>query len=82
MDIHEIKEFFYKYKVTYYEEMQDGKHQLLTTTGLTFGETFNEACAKIIDYFGEEQIEHLEVDAVSDCDVIESDELKELFSDV
>ena len=73
-----IEQNFYKYTVRYYEEI-DGKHELKTASGLTFGKNFNEACAKIIDYFGEESLEDIKIEFASDCDVIEDFEIAELF---
>ena len=76
--MNKIEQYFYKYTVTYYEEI-DGKHELKTASGLTFGQTFNEACAKITDYFGEELLEDIKIEFASDCDIIEDFEIAELF---
>lgn len=73
-----IKQYFYKYIVTYSEDI-DGNCELRTVTGLTFGKTFNEACAKLTDYFGEDRIEDMKIELVSDCNVLEEDELADLF---
>lgn len=75
-----VEQYFYKYTVTYYEEI-DGKHELKTASGLTFGQTFNEACAKITDYFDEESLEDIKIEFASDCDVIEDFEIAELFNE-
>lgn len=74
-----IEQYFYKYTVTYYEEI-DGKHELKTAVGLTFGSTFNEVCAKITDYFGEESLEYIKIEFASDCDILEDFEIAELFN--
>ena len=74
-----IEQYFYKYTITYSEDI-NGEPELRTVTGLTFAKTFNEACAKLTDYFDEERIEEMKIEFVSDCDVIEEDELAELFN--
>lgn len=74
-----VEEYFYKYIVTYCEEL-DGSYKLKTVTGLTFGKTFNEVCAKLTDYFGEDQIEDLRIEFAGDCDVLEESEIAELFN--
>lgn len=73
-----IEQYFYKYTVTYSEDI-NGEPELRTVTGLTFAKTFKEACAKLTDYFGDDRIEEMKIEFVSDCDVIEENELSELF---
>ena len=77
----EVEQYFFKYTVTHYIEVNGDFHPKITT-GLTFGKTFNEACSKLTDYFGEDQIDDLKIELAGDCDVLEDDELKELFDDV
>lgn len=74
----DVEQYFYKYTVVHYTET-NGESKLKTVSGLTFGKTFNEVCNKIIDYFGEDTIEEMKIEFASDCDVIEEDELSELF---
>lgn len=73
------EQFFYKYIVTFCEIIND-EPKLRTVSGLTFGANFNEACEKITDYFGENVIEELKIEFVSDCDMLEEDEVLELFN--
>ena len=73
------KQYFYKYTVKYYEYIDD-KPELKTASGLTFGSTFNDVCAKITDYFGEESLEDIKIEFASDCDVLEDFEIAELFN--
>ena len=73
------EQYFYKYTVQYCDELNDYKWR--TVRGLTFGRTFNEACAKITDYFGEDVIEELKIVCVSDCDMMDEDDLMKLFEE-
>ena len=73
-----ITKYFYKYEVNHCEVIDD-KHQMVTTTGITFGKTFNEACAKVTDYFGEDSIDDIKLEFIDSCDVLELSELQELF---
>ena len=75
----DVEQYFYKYTVVYYVEI-DEKPELKTVTGLTFGKTFNEVCDKLTDYFGEDTIEEMKIEFANDCDVLEEDELIELFN--
>lgn len=77
----EIEQHFYKYEVTHCMEI-NGDYHLKTTTGLTFGKTFNEVCNKLTDYFGEDEIEEMKIELAGDCDVLEEYELKELFDEI
>lgn len=75
----ESEQYFYKYTVSHHSEC-DGSYKLTTEIGLTFGKTFNEVCNKLIDYFGEETIEKIEIEIISDCDVLEESELMNFFN--
>ena len=74
----EIEQCFYKFTVVFYTET-NGNPELQTTSGLTFGRTFNEVCEKLTDYFGEDAIEEMKIEFASDCDVLETGEILELF---
>ena len=75
----EFKQYFYKYTVSYYEVVDDNR-ELRTVSGLAFGSTFNDVCTKITNYFGEDTIEDLKIEFVSDCGVLEEDDLSDLFN--
>lgn len=75
----DVEQYFYKYTVLYYVEV-DKKPELKTVSGLAFGKTFNEVCNKLTDYFGEDTIEEMKIEFANDCDVLEEDELIELFN--
>lgn len=77
----EIEQYFYKYTVTHCAEI-DGDYHLKTTTGLTFGKTFNEVCSKLTDHFGEDEIEDMKIEFAGDCDVLEKYEIDELFYEI
>lgn len=75
----DVEQYFYKYTVVCYVKV-DEKPELKTVSGLTFGKTFNEVCNKLTDYFGEDTIEEMKIEFANDCDVLEEDELIELFN--
>jgi len=77
--MNETEQYFYKYTVVYYVE-NDEKSTLKTVSGITFGKTFNEVCDKLTDYFGEDVIEEMKIEFASDCDVLEEEEIYELFN--
>ena len=74
-----VKTYFYKYTVTYYEEIDEKNYELKTVSGVVTAKTFNSACDKLTDYYGENQIEKMSIEFIEDMDVIEWDELKSNF---
>ena len=74
-----VKTYFYKYTVTYYEEIDEKNYELRTVSGVVTAKTFNSACDKLTDYYGENQIEKMSIEFIEDMDVIEWDELKSHF---
>lgn len=74
-----VKTYFYKYTVTYYEEIDEKNYERRTVSGVVAAKTFNSACDKLTDYYGETQIEKMSIEFIEDIDVIEWDELKSNF---
>lgn len=56
---------FFKYQVTYYDEIAQKD---LTKTGMVCGETYFEACERIINYYGEQYILEMHVYWIEDTD--------------
>ena len=74
-----VETYFYKYTVTYYEEIDEKNYELKTVSGVVTAKTFNSACDKLTDFYGENQIEKMSIEFIEDMDVIEWDELKSNF---
>ena len=74
-----VETYFYKYTVTYYEEVDEKDFELKTASGVVAAKTFNSACDKLTDYYGEESIEKMNIEFIEDMDVIEWDELQSNF---
>ena len=74
-----VETYFYKYTVTYYEEIDEKNYELRTVSGVVTAKTFNSACDKLTDFYGENQIEKMSIEFIEDMDVIEWDELKSNF---
>lgn len=74
-----VKTYFYKYTVTYYEEIDEKNYELKTVSGVIAAKTFNGACDKLTDYYGEDSIEKMSMEFIEDMDIIEWDELKSNF---
>ncbi len=54
--------WFYEYKIKFYDEID---YKLHTVNGMVVGETLNEAFDRIVAYYGEQNIEHIEMEYVS-----------------
>lgn len=53
--------WFYEYKIRFYDEID---YKLHAVNGIVVGETFNEAFDRITAYYGEQNIEHIEMEYV------------------
>ena len=57
--------WFYAYCVTYWE---DAEGKTITVTGTTCGETFIEATKRVIDYYGDNNIDKLSLEVIEDSE--------------
>ena len=73
--------YFYYYVVTYGETTLQDEYKEITTSGITIGKTYNEAVARLVDYYGDDEITSLVVRFYQDCDILEDDKIKELAQD-
>ncbi len=82
MDIPEINVQFYKYDIVYgeWESYNDDKKYVEhRVQGLTAAKDFVEACAKLVDYYGNNNIISMYIFCELNCDVIEMDTIHSLF---
>jgi hypothetical protein len=76
--------YLYFYEIKYYDEFEA---KILTRQGATFGDTYNDAVTHIINYYGENNIEILKMEYVSESSILVFDsveqykELKEINHD-
>ena len=57
--------WFYEYKIKFYDEID---YKLRTVNGMVVGETLNEAFDRIAAYYGEQNIDHIEMEYMSGQD--------------
>lgn len=57
--------WFYGYCVTFWEEVEK---KMITVTGTTCGETFIEATKRVIDYYGDTNIDKLSLEVIEDSE--------------
>lgn len=72
---------YFKYKVDWYLMFDPAKPVFKHNTGIVYGPTFWEAAKKIEESYGAENIETMEINYLSDEDVIEIGEVKEAFDE-
>lgn len=72
----------YSFKVAYGEVNLKDEYKEITRTGITVGANFNEAVAKLTDYFGDDDIISINIKFQSDCDIVEENDLINLIQEV
>ena len=53
--------WFYWYKVYYFDECEGEYGKMVTKTGITVGESISKAMENISQYYGEKEIENVEI---------------------
>ena len=83
MNIPEINVQFYKYDITYggWEPYNDNDKKYIEhrVQGLTAAKDFVEACTKLVDYYGNNNIISIHIFCELNCDVIETNTIYSLF---
>ena len=59
---------FFKYTIKWYEESED--YKLLEESGYATAPTYAEACEKIADFYGDDNIAYIHLVCLNDNDVI------------
>ena len=56
--------WFFEYDVKFF----DDDYGLVKAKGITVGETFNEACMRVIHWYGEKSITSITIKEMKDCE--------------